>query len=380
MARNLAHGKGLICLGSPCLKYPPGYAAIVSPLFLIRDRPFLELSILHWLLSVAFMLGVYVWARRVAPGRGMDRRAERGQQHLLDLPPQAGQRAGVRHRAGLGGQQRGLGDVGPQGPSLAAGGAAALLLLALLCLIRPVGIATAGGCGAAMLVAAWRGMVSWRRAVAMSLLAAAVAVLAVAVVMVREQDRLTARGSTAISTCWPATQSGRWLRGPWLTISEIGRVTIPGMLKCYGRQKQWLDINMLVYVPFFVLLAVGWVRWVRRQADPFAWTLLVLRQDPDDLCLGRGRAVLDSDDPRAGDSAPGSRPSVGGPPAAAAAGGLGGPRGCRPIYWFAIDLPATCQPTVNGRQSTPWPGDNPRRRRPDCRQRIRERPARSCWP
>jgi len=27
-------------------------------------------------------------------------------------------------------------------------------------------------------------------------------------------------------------------------------------------------------VPFFVLLATGWARWVRRQTDAFAWTLL----------------------------------------------------------------------------------------------------------
>jgi hypothetical protein len=274
VARNLAQAHRLTCLGSPCLKYPPGYAAIVSPLFLIRERPFLELSILNWLLSVAFMMGVYVWARRVAPQAAVwiaalsvannifwiyHRRPASELAFVTVLVWTVNSLAWVMSAR--------------RGRSLAAGGAAALLLLALLCLIRPVGIAAAGGCGAAMLAAARRGMVSWRRTVAMSLLAAAVAVPAVAVVMLRERATAHATGEHTYLDVLAATQSGRLLRGPWLTISEIGRVTIPGMLKSYNRHRQWLDVNMFVYVPFFALLAAGWLRWVRRQADPFAWTL-----------------------------------------------------------------------------------------------------------
>jgi hypothetical protein len=274
VARNLAHGRGLICLGSPHIWYPPGYAAIVSPLFLIRERPFLELSILHWLLSVGFMMGVYVWARRVAPEAAVWIAALSVANNIFWIYHRkpASELAfvtvlvwTVNSLAWVMSARRGR--------SLAAGGAAALLLLTLLCLIRPVGIAAAGGCGAAMLVAARRGMLSWRRAVAMSLLAAAVAVPAVAVVIVREQATAHAKGEDTYLDVLTATQSGRLLRGPWLTISEIGRVTIPGMLKSYSRHRQWLDINMLVYVPFFALLVAGWLRWVRRQADPFAWTL-----------------------------------------------------------------------------------------------------------
>jgi hypothetical protein len=274
VARNLAQAHRLTCLGSPHIWYPPGYAAIVSPLFLIRDRPFLELSILHWLLSVGFMMGVYVWARRVAPEAAVwiaalsvannafwiyHRKPASELAFVTALIWTVNSLAWVmsaRTRRGL-----------------AASAAAASAWLAMLCLIRTVGIAAAGGCAAAMLAGAWRAALSWRRAVAMSLLAAAVAVPAVAVVMVREQATAHAKGEDTYLDVLAATQSGRALRGPWLTISEIGRVTIPGMLKSYSRQEQWLDVNMLVYVPFFALLVAGWVRWVRRQAEPFACTL-----------------------------------------------------------------------------------------------------------
>ena len=62
-------------------------------------------------------------------------------------------------------------------------------------------------------------------------------------------------------------------RGLQLFIGGAGRDMIPGMLKSYGPQGKWLDINMLAYVPFFALLLWGWIRWIKRQADPLAWTL-----------------------------------------------------------------------------------------------------------
>jgi hypothetical protein len=62
-------------------------------------------------------------------------------------------------------------------------------------------------------------------------------------------------------------------RGLQLNIAGVGRDMIPGMLKSYGPEGKWLNVNMLVYIPFFALLLLGWTRWIRRQADPFAWTL-----------------------------------------------------------------------------------------------------------
>ncbi|MBA3272648.1 MAG: hypothetical protein H0T11_02090, partial [Chthoniobacterales bacterium] len=66
IARNIADGR-LARLGEPHLHYAPGYSVIISPAFLFGERPFLLVSIIHWLLAVGIMLGVFHWSRRVAP-------------------------------------------------------------------------------------------------------------------------------------------------------------------------------------------------------------------------------------------------------------------------------------------------------------------------
>jgi hypothetical protein len=50
-----------------CCLVPPGYPLLIAPAFVFGDRPFLAVSILNWLLAVAMIGGVYVWARRLAP-------------------------------------------------------------------------------------------------------------------------------------------------------------------------------------------------------------------------------------------------------------------------------------------------------------------------
>jgi hypothetical protein len=50
-----------------CCLVPPGYPVLIAPAFLFGDRPFLAVSILNWLLAVAMIGGVYVWARRLMP-------------------------------------------------------------------------------------------------------------------------------------------------------------------------------------------------------------------------------------------------------------------------------------------------------------------------
>jgi hypothetical protein len=60
-------------------------------------------------------------------------------------------------------------------------------------------------------------------------------------------------------------------RGAQLCVSDVGRVCIPGLFKSHGTPGDWTDVNMLIHVPFFVLVCYGWSRWVRRQNDLFAW-------------------------------------------------------------------------------------------------------------
>jgi hypothetical protein len=46
---------------------PPGYLPLIAPAFVFGDRPFLAVSILQWLMAVALIGGLYVWARRQFP-------------------------------------------------------------------------------------------------------------------------------------------------------------------------------------------------------------------------------------------------------------------------------------------------------------------------
>jgi hypothetical protein len=46
---------------------PPGYLPLIAPAFAFGDRPFLAVSILQWLMALALIGGLYVWARRQFP-------------------------------------------------------------------------------------------------------------------------------------------------------------------------------------------------------------------------------------------------------------------------------------------------------------------------
>ena len=67
IARHLAHGAGLSNMDSPVLWFPPGYPLLLSPLFTLRYLPLLEISVVHFLLGVGLLLGIYRWARRQVP-------------------------------------------------------------------------------------------------------------------------------------------------------------------------------------------------------------------------------------------------------------------------------------------------------------------------
>ena len=54
-------------MDSPVLWFPPGYPLLLSPLFCLRYLPLLEISVVHWLLAVGLLWGIYRWARSLAP-------------------------------------------------------------------------------------------------------------------------------------------------------------------------------------------------------------------------------------------------------------------------------------------------------------------------
>src|SRR5271155_1899480 len=71
IARGIAVTHRLSNLEGAHLAYPPGYPLLISPAFLISSRPFLAISIIHWLMALIFMAGVYRWICRMAPAAGL---------------------------------------------------------------------------------------------------------------------------------------------------------------------------------------------------------------------------------------------------------------------------------------------------------------------
>ena len=152
----------------------------------------------------------------------------------------------------------------------------AALLMVLLAAIRPAGILFAAGFGLHLALAAWRGQVRWSNAVIRTL---AVGVPATVVLLgLIAYDKAMARTAGGYSYLDQVidpdqTLAGQLVEGVRLRISDIGRLTVPGMFKAYGGNGDWLNPNMLIYVPLFVLFWIGWGKFVRRGSDVLAWTL-----------------------------------------------------------------------------------------------------------
>ena len=55
--------------------------------------------------------------------------------------------------------------------------------------------------------------------------------------------------------------------GLYLRLTDMGRLTIPGMFKAYSTQGSWMHVTMLLYLPLFVGLLKGWWQLIRKQRD-----------------------------------------------------------------------------------------------------------------
>lgn len=71
------------------------------------------------------------------------------------------------------------------------------------------------------------------------------------------------------------------LEGLRLRIGEVGRLVIPGMFKSYGPPGDWLNPNMIAFLPLFSAVGWGWWLMSRRNQDvallavPFYFGLFV---------------------------------------------------------------------------------------------------------
>jgi hypothetical protein len=282
VARSAAGGGPVTNLGSPHLVYGVGYPLLMSPVFLGGPGPFLLLSVVHVGLAALYVAGTYVWARRYVPEAA----------GLIALLAVANAVVLVTLRRALSEAAflplmiwtvNALSAVRPGRvawrPVLAAAG-----LLALLAVTRQAGILFAAGFGVRTAVAAWRRELPWARAGLLTLAVGLPATLALGAMVAYDRETATRQGEWSHLDVFTRSEGGRHgerpgqslpaqcLEGLRLRLGEIGRLTVPGMFNAYADTGEWLNINLLVYLPLTGLLLAGWGRFVRR-LDVFALTL-----------------------------------------------------------------------------------------------------------
>lgn len=274
IARSIASGGPVTNLGSPHLWYPPGYPLLLSPTFLLGERPILAISILHWVLGVLCMLGIYAWARRHVPEAAVLLTAlalvnvlvwSHFRRTLTELPFMCVMIWTVNALDGVWRL--------PISRQLVLRLTAGSLLLAYLATIRQVGVMFAAGFGVCLLWQAWLQRVGWARAIAMTLIVGIPASLAVLGIVQYEHQMASLYGGKTYFDNFEAEETSRLayvLEGMRMRISDTGRIIVPGMFKAYSDAGVWFDFNMVLYLATFALLSLGWWRFVRRTQDILA--------------------------------------------------------------------------------------------------------------
>lgn len=276
IARSVWSGRGLSNLGNPMLHYAPGYPLLISPAFLFPERTFLGISMLRFVMASITAACVYLWMRRLVPRPAAILLSllvvfnvsflHYYRTPLSDLPMMM-----FLFAAAL--ALRKIAQARRSGPQIAWTVAAASLLLAAT-VTRQSAITLAAG------FAVWALFAAHRRAMGRlkALLAAAVMPLPalLAAVYLARRDQAFAGDSknpTYLDQLQPLAHGfiTQISTGLHLRISEIGRLLIPGMWNAHGRAGNWLDINLLLYLPLAVLVAIGWFRLARRANDPLLW-------------------------------------------------------------------------------------------------------------
>jgi hypothetical protein len=276
IARNLVRHHTLRNLGSDQLYYSVGYPLLISPIFLVTDDPFLMIALVHFGLSLLLMWAIWLWARDHAPQAASWVAAlsvanlSYWEAYRRTLSEVAFMTALVwlvllLHRvrdATLSGKRWMLPAIG------------ASLLLIFLALIRPAGILVAAGFAITMLIAAWRKQISWFRAVALTLAIGVPATLVLVALLVRDKSLAASAGNLNYLDQIRDPGLGffvQLLEGVRLRIYEMGRLLLPGMYKSYARRGEWLNVNLLLYLPVFLAVLFGWTKLVRQRSDVLAW-------------------------------------------------------------------------------------------------------------
>lgn len=280
MARSVADGGPMTNLGSPKLHYAPGYAILISPAFLVGDRPFWLLALFQWAFAILFMLGLYRWALRWFPAGALWITAL----VMVNVGFWTLARLTLSEMAFM---ALLMGNVNALDRLSAATNRRPIVLWTLvaalgvlgLSMIRPVGIFIVAGYGCVALRMTWTRRIAWLRAFATTLVIGLPATAAVLAFIEYENRMAAALGPEASITYLEEFRrpdmslAGQLLEGARLRISEFGRMTVPGMHKAYARAGQWLNVNMFIYIPLFVALVWSWRQIARRECSALFWLL-----------------------------------------------------------------------------------------------------------
>lgn len=277
IARSIASGRGLLNLGYRHIAYPPGYPLLMSLAFFQHSPPFLTMSIMNWILAILFMIGLYRWTYRLA--------AEAAP--LLTGLTMVNVTFWIYYRRTLtelafmtimiwtvNALDRALDERSTWGRSLFT--AIGCVLAAYLSMIREVGVLVVAAFAATLCAYVYQKRLRARDAFAM--IASVTAPAAAAVIAFIFYDLSTYQGPQSFL----ATHLSGFLNprmpfkelvpeGIRLQISAIGRITIPGMFKAYAHS--WISLDTLIYVCAVAIIAIGWVRLLRRHVEVLTCTL-----------------------------------------------------------------------------------------------------------
>lgn len=293
---------------------PPGYPALITPAFLLGNRPFLAIAVLQWLMSVALIGGVYVWARRQCPSVAVlltgavmfnislwayYRRPTKEVATLAVLM----WTVNLMHRLL---DERKIGRV-------VALTAAAAVLAAYVSLMRYTAITLTLGFGLAAAWLAWKQAIGWPRAIAMSATVGLVAALYACAwlyydrtygaggIYLREVmsvyshqapriakhrtsssesdsgadtlDNSSSEASTSDDESAGHSPPARFLQGMIFRINDIGCLCVPGFWKSTVDPWQLPHASMVPFIGLMVVLGIGWWKIVRRRLDVLALML-----------------------------------------------------------------------------------------------------------
>ncbi len=249
----------------------------MSLAFFQQSPPFLTISIINWIMAVLFMVGLYRWTYRLA--------AEAAP--LLTGLTMLNVTFWIYYRRTLtelafitvmiwtvNTLDKALEEQSASERALFT--AIGCVLAVYLSMIREVGVLIVAAFGAALCVYVYQKRIRLRDAFAMI---AGVAVPAAAAVLAFiVYDFSTYQGPRSFF----ATHLSGFLNprmpfkelipeGIRLQISAIGRIMIPGMFKAYAQS--WASLDTVIYLFATAIIAIGWIRLLRRHVEVLAYTL-----------------------------------------------------------------------------------------------------------